>query len=169
MNHMVEVLVPLSGCAMIVLIVFFAIRLRQTKVQSRTELHKHLLDKFSSGGELTTFLETEGGRKMLEELGSERIDPRERWLKSLRTGIILSFLGGGLIVLEEQFNVDDDLVIPGGVCLALGLGFTVAAITTKLLTRGDDEQEKGPSAESSTGSVVSAKRAGSCGERLVGS
>ena len=151
MNHMVEVLVPLSGCAMIVLIVFFAIRLRQTKVQSRTELHKHLLDKFSSGGELTTFLETEGGRKMLEELGSERIDPRERWLKSLRTGIILSFLGGGLIVLEEQFNVDDDLVIPGGVCLALGLGFTVAAITTKLLTRGDDEQEKGPSTESSTG------------------
>ena len=151
MNHMVAILVPLSGCAMIVLIVFFAIRLRQTKVQSRTELHKHLLDRFSSGDELTTFLETGGGRKMLEELGSERIDPQERWLKSLRTGIILTFLGGGLVVLEEQFNVDDDLVIPGGVCLALGLGFIVAAITTKLLTRGDDEQEKGPSTESSTG------------------
>ena len=151
MKEMILILVPLAGCAMIVLIVFFATRAKQARIQSRTELHKHLLDKFSSGGELTTFLETEGGQKMLEELGSERIDPRERWLKSLRTGIILTFLGGGLIVLEEQFNVDDDLVIPGGVCLALGLGFIVAAITTKLLTRGDDEQEKGPSTESSTG------------------
>ncbi len=151
MDHMAEILIPLAGCTMIVLIVFFSIRLRQARVQSRTELHKHLLDKFSSGGELTTFLESEGGKKMLADLGSERIDPRESWLKSLRTGIVLAFLGLGLSVLTEEFGADEDLIVPGGVCLALGLGFVVAAITTRLLTRSDDKQETEPDAAAPSG------------------
>ena len=151
MRTMVEILVPPALFTMIVLIVFFAIRLRQARVQSRTELHKHLLDKFNSGGELATFLESEGGKKMLANLGSERLDPRERWLKNLRTGIVLTCLGIGLSVLAEVFAVDEDLIIPGGVCLALGLGFVVAAMATKLLTREEEKEEQGPSTESSTG------------------
>ena len=66
--------IPFAGIAMIVLIVWFKTRFRQARVQARTELHKHLLDKFSSGTELTQFLETEGSYR---DRGRGRIAGRE--------------------------------------------------------------------------------------------
>ena len=59
---LVPLLVPIAGTAMIVFIVWFETRAKQAKVQARTELHKHLLDKFGSGTELAQFIETEGRR-----------------------------------------------------------------------------------------------------------
>ena len=64
--EVIELLIPFAGMAMIVFIVWLGARARQAHVQARTELHKHLLDKFSSGTELAKFLETEGGKKMIE-------------------------------------------------------------------------------------------------------
>jgi len=134
--------VPFAGIAMIVFIVWFATRGKQARIQARTELHKHLLDKFGSGTELSQFIETEGGRKMIEDLGKDRVSPKERALKLMVPGIVLACLGAGFLVLMYK---TPNLVIPGGIILALGIGFLIAAFVTQRLSKNweaDDERSK---------------------------
>ena len=127
---------------MIVFIVWFETRAKQAKVQARTELHKHLLDKFASGTELAQFLETEGGKKMIEDLGTDHVSPKERALKRVVAGTVLTCLGAGFLILMYK---EPDLVIPGGILLALGIGFLIAAFVTLRLSKSweaDDERSK---------------------------
>ena len=70
--EMSAVFMPLGSFVMVVFIIWFVTRQKQAKVQARTDLHKHLLDKFGSGNELAEFLESEGGKKMLGELWEEK-------------------------------------------------------------------------------------------------
>ena len=140
MDHKdIAMLVPFGSFAMIVMIVWLASREKQARVQARTELHKHLLDKFGSGTELAQFLETEGGRKMIGDLGKDRSSPKERALKLVIAGSILTCLGAGFLILMYE---DSDMVIPGGLSIALGIGFLIAAFATLRLSKnweGDNE------------------------------
>ncbi len=141
-------LVPLGSFVMVVMIVWLVSRAKQAGVRARTELHKHLLDKFGSGTELSQFLETEGGKKMVEDLGKDRASPKERALKHIRAGTILTCLGAGFLILMYE---DSDMVIPGGLCIALGIGFLIGAFATLRLSKSweaDSEPSKpeGPSA-----------------------
>ena len=139
---LIPILVPFGAFAMIVFIVWFETRQKQARVQARTELHKHLLDKFGSGTELAQFLETEGGKKMVEDLGKDRVSPKERALKRVVTGTILTCLGAACLMLMYK---EPDLVIPGGILLALGIGFLIAAFVTLRLSKSweaDDEGSK---------------------------
>ena len=143
-------LIPFAGIAMIVIIVWLGAREKQARVKARTELHKHLLDKFGSGTELAQFLDTEGGRRMVEDLGTDRVSPKERALKLMVAGIVLTCLGAGFLVLMYKTSA---LVIPGGILLALGIGFLIAAFVTLRLSKSweaDNERSKpgGPAAGS---------------------
>ena len=146
-------LIPLGGIAMIVFCVWFATREKQARVQARTDLHKHLLDKFGSGTELAQFLETEGGKKMIEDLGTDRTDPRIRSIKHVIAGTVLSCLGLGFLVLTYE---ERDLVIPGVMLLSVGIGFLIGAYLSLRLSKsgaGDNELSKpgGPTASGSQG------------------
>ena len=127
-----EVLVPLGTFVMVVFIVWFGTRAKQAKLQARTEIHKHLLDKFGSGTELTQFIESEGGKKMLEDLAADRVSPQERALTHVRAGVILTGRGIGFLVVTTQ---ESDFVIPGGLLVALGSGFLVAAWASRRLAK----------------------------------
>jgi len=140
--EMIATLIPFGAFAMIVFIARFAAREKQARVQAPTELHKHLLDKFGSGTELSQFLETEGGRRMIGDLGKDRVNPKERVLKHLMAGIVLSCLGAAFLVLAYE---ERDLVIPGGLCLAIGSGFLIGAFATLRLSKSweaDSEPSK---------------------------
>ncbi len=135
-------LVPFAAFVMVVFIVWFGTREKQARVQARTELHKHLLDKFGSGTELAQFLETEGGRKMIEDLGTDHVSPKERALKHIRAGFIMLFLGIGFLVATYKVS---PLVIPGTLFIALGVGFLIAAFVSLRLSKSweaDDEGSK---------------------------
>ena len=136
-------LVPLGVFAMVVFIVWFGTRQKQVSVQARTDFHKHLLDKFGSGTELAQFLESEGGKKMLEDLAADRVSPQERALTHVRAGVILTGLGIGFLVLTTQ---NPDLVFPGGLLAALGMGFLVAAWASRRLAKSwsRDSESRGP-------------------------
>ncbi len=136
--EMAAVFVPLGSFVMVVFIIWFVSRQKQAKVQARTELHKHLLDKFGSGSELAEFLESEGGKKMLEDLGAERVSPRERALKHFRAGVIIAGLGVGFLVLTFKVS---ELVIPGGLLVGLGMGFLIAAWATRRWSRDSEFAE----------------------------
>ena len=139
-------LVPLGTFVMVVFIVWFSTRAKQAKLQARTEIHKHLLDKFGSGTELTQFIESEGGKKMLEDLAADRVSPQERALALVPPGVIITALGTGFLVLTFE---NADLVIPGGLLVALGMGFLVAAWASRRLAKSwsRDGELQGPEGE----------------------
>ncbi len=124
--------IPFAGIAMIVFIVWFRTREKQARVQARTELHKHLLDKFGSGTELAQFLETEGGKKMIEDLGKGE-SPKERTVRPVIAGTVLTCLGVAFLVLTYR---EPDLVIAGGIVLAIGIGLLIGAFVTLRLSKG---------------------------------
>ncbi len=126
------ILIPLGSFAMIGFIVWFISRAKQAKLQARTELHKHLLDKFGSGTELAQFLETEGGKNMIEGLGKADVSPKERTMKPVMTGTVLTCLGLAFLLLTFR---EPDLVIPGGLLLAIGIGFLIGAFVTLRLSK----------------------------------
>ena len=147
----IALFIPFAGIAMIVFIVWLGTRARQARVQARTELHKHLLDKFSSGTELAQFLETEGGKKMIEDLGKGDVSPKERTLRPMIAGTVLTCLGVAFLVLT--FRVPD-LVIPGGIILAIGIGFLIAAFVTLRLSKSweADNKRSTPAGQTAAGS-----------------
>lgn len=136
--EMSAVFVPLGSFVMVVFIIWFATRQKQAQIQARTDLHKHLLDKFGSGNELAEFLESEGGKKMLGELGEEKVSPRERAMKYFRAGVIIGGLGAAFLALTFK---EPDLVIPGGLLLGLGMGFLIAAWATRRWSRDSELAE----------------------------
>ena len=124
-------LVPIVFFALIGFIVWLITRARQARVQARTELHKHLLDKFGSGTELAQFLETEGGKKMIEDLGKGE-SPKERTVRPVIAGTVLTCLGVAFLVLTYR---EPDLVIAGGIVLAIGIGLLIGAFVTLRLSK----------------------------------
>jgi ABC-type antimicrobial peptide transport system permease subunit len=142
------VLVPLAGIAMIVIVMWLVIRAQQSKVQAQTELHKHLLDKFGSGAELAEFLETDGGKKMIEDLGRGNVSPKERALRPMITGTVLTCLGAAFLLLT--FRVPD-FVIPGGIILAIGIGFLIGAFVMLRLSKNlNADKERSADAQTAT-------------------
>ena len=130
--EVIGVFIPFAGIVMIIFIVWFRTREKQAQVQGRTELHKHLLDKFSSGTELSQFLETEGGKKMIEGLGKGHISLKERTLIPMIAGSVLTCLGVAFLILTTY---EPNLVIAGGIVLAIGIGFLIATFVALRLSK----------------------------------
>jgi len=134
-------LVPFAFFAVIFLIFWLAIRQKQARIQARTEFHKHLLDKFSSGREFSEFLESKGSQRFLDELWSQSSSTQERILSAMRNGIVLAALGLGMLGLALTKR---GFLVPAVVALALGIGFLISmAISYHLSKQWEREQKAG--------------------------
>ncbi len=136
---LIPILVPMAAFVMVVFIVWFKTREKQTRTQARTELHKHLIDKFASGVELAQFLETEGGKKIIEDLGRAESSVKTRALAPMVAGSVLACLGVAFLLLALR---DPSLLIAGGLFLAVGIGFLIAALLTLRLSKTWDAERK---------------------------
>ncbi len=119
-----DVLVPIAMCAMVVLIVWFGHKIKRTRIQEQGELRKRLLDKFSSGQELTEFLATPQGQDFLKDQEAGRRSPKSRVVYGICWGVVILMLGAaffGLMSLEKE------LFYPACILTALGIGILVAA------------------------------------------
>jgi ABC-type transport system involved in cytochrome bd biosynthesis fused ATPase/permease subunit len=121
-----DVLVPIAAFAMVVLLVAFSYNFKRVRVQEQGELRKRLLDKFSSGTELTEFLATPQGQSFLkdQEASAAQRSPKVRIISSIGAGIVLLLMGiafFGLMHLKQGF------VYPGTILTALGVGILIAA------------------------------------------
>jgi hypothetical protein len=126
-------LVPIAFLAAIVLIVWLRMRNKQVLAKSRDEFNKQLLDKFGSGREFGEFLESKGGQEFLAGLRAPTKESKDRVLSSVRTGVVLTTLGLGLLGLAIGRH---PLAIPGVILLALGVGYLLsAAISHRLLNQ----------------------------------
>ena len=136
--EVLALMVPFAGIAMIVAIVWIKTREEQAKAQARAELHKHLLDRFGSGTELAQFLETEGGKQLIESLGKGE-GPKERALKLMIMGAVSTCLGVAFLVLTY---FEPDLVFPGGILLAIGIGLLTGAVVLLRLSKRWEEEKR---------------------------
>jgi hypothetical protein len=121
-----DVLVPIALFAMVVLLVAFSYKLKRARIQEQGELRKRLLDKFSSGIELTEFLATPQGQSFLkdQEASAAQRSPKGRIISSIGAGIVLVLLGAAFFGLMYQKH---SFVFPGTILTALGVGILIAA------------------------------------------
>jgi len=143
-ESILALLVPFAGIAMVLVIVWLKMRQRQAQVQTRAEFHKQLLDKFGSGREFAEFLESKGSQRFLEELWSQSPESKERprMTPGLRNGILLAMLGLALSGLSWMWK---ELLIPGVILLALGVGYLISsAISYRPSKKWSQTKESGP-------------------------
>jgi len=110
-------------------------RRRREWIQASSEFHRRLLDKLGSAGEFSEFLESDGGRRFLKSMSSEQGSTQRRILSALQAGMVLSFLGLGLLIVGHFVPYDDGAFsIMGAIALSTGLGFLVSAMVSRRLT-----------------------------------
>jgi hypothetical protein len=80
--------------------------LRRLRLKTTAEFQTKLLDRISSLSDLNEFLQTEGGKKVMEGLTFElpSVRPHESLLRTIQLGIILLALGVGFLVLRVYFG-----------------------------------------------------------------
>lgn len=113
-------------------------RRRGEHLKIATEFNSRLLDRLGSVAEFGQFLQTDGGARFLDTLSTERgtIGPRERMLRAVQTGVILSVVGVGFLLLGWLYTFDDDaFTVLGVIILSLGLGFLLSSAVSYRLAR----------------------------------
>lgn len=125
MNNLLseDVLVPLAAFAMVVLLVWIGHQSKATRTREQGEIRKRLLDKFTSGQELSEFLATPQGQSFLKDEEALR-SPRSRIMHGITWGIVLLVLGCAFLGL---MSLHGSLVYPGAILTALGIGLLVAS------------------------------------------
>lgn len=125
-----------STIAFLVWIVFSTIRrARIAKIQA--DIQGKLLDKFTSGQELTNLLQTEQGKKLLDSLAvTEQVKPYGRILAAAQVGVILAMAGAALLLLRKYVSgAYEVLLVVGALALAMGIGFIVSAAISYRLSK----------------------------------
>ncbi len=109
------------------LIIWIALRFQQAKIQAQRDVQLALLGKFSSGEEMTRFLATEEGKRLVDHLSTPgEEDPRQKTAGMLTGGSILMMLSLGFAGLALTQDLDR-LAIPAVAIGSVGLGLFVGA------------------------------------------
>jgi hypothetical protein len=115
---------------------------RLTTIQ--TEVHKKLMDRFTSSEELLAYIQTPAGAKFLESSpivldASPRTvaAPVSRILWTVQGGVVVIAVGAGLEVVGERlpFDIAQPLRALGVLGIALGLGLVASAIISFMISR----------------------------------
>ncbi len=111
-------------------------RRRQKMLDAQMQMHTRLLDKFGSGQELLSYLQSDAGKTFLESATIEQTKPYGRILGSVSIGIVVSFLGAAFLFLREQVpESSQEFVAAGAIFLALGLGFLFSGAAAYALSK----------------------------------
>jgi hypothetical protein len=129
-----SILVPLGIFAIVALIIWLVNRAKVQNIRALSELQKHFLDKFGTGQELAQFLETPQGQKFLSEMTIKggNVSPKDRIMKSIKSGIVLVALGAGFFAL---MRLEYDLIYPAVILSVLGLGMLISAAISYWLSK----------------------------------
>ena len=108
------------------------------------DLHAKLLDKFTSGQDFNAYLQSEGGRRLLDwtppavDAGARTLpNAIGRILWSVQAGLVLLLMGLGLLLLRGHLNPSDEtpLVVFGTLAATIGAGFILSALVSYGLSK----------------------------------
>lgn len=114
-------------------------RTRQRRMELQADLQGKLIDKFGSGAELVTFLQSPAGRQFVHGVQTgATVVTQERVLAGMRKSVILTFIGIGLLAV---WGVSGASWVSwfGLMFVALGVGYLAAAFLSMRLSRGAPE------------------------------
>ena len=151
LRNMVEffgvVLIVVTITTGVILLVRTAVEHRrwQRALRTQTDLHTKLIDRFSSSEELLAYLQSPAGKLLTETPQLPQAAPRSvmaaplsRIFWSLQAGIVIGALGLGLVFVSGRTTepeVSTFLSGVGVVILMIGVGFTVSAVVSYLLSQ----------------------------------
>jgi hypothetical protein len=109
----------------------------------KNEMQKHMLEKFSSAQDFAEFVQSPAGQKYVMSFSESVTDSRDTILNSLRTGIILFFIGAGFDATGFRMGeIRSWMEAVGSVLMMTGTGFVVAAIVARLVAKRMKTGEK---------------------------
>jgi hypothetical protein len=103
------------------------------------EVHTKLIEKFGSGADLSAYMQSDAGRRLLEwtppvpDATSHGLpNPLGRILWSLQAGLVLLLVGLGLLLLRGHMAESDvpPLLVFGTLGVTLGTGFILSALVS---------------------------------------
>ena len=104
---------------------------RHEQLKEMTAFHGRVIDRVGSIKDFNDFLQTPGGMQFMNAITGDKgpNGPRERILRAVQTGIVLSSVGGGCLLLSDmfQYEASDIFRVAGVILLSLGIGFLLAA------------------------------------------
>lgn len=112
---------------------------RSRHVREMTQFHARIIDRMGSIKDFNDFLQTPGGTQFMNALTADKgpTGPRERILRAVQTGIVLTSVAVGCLLLSGSFQdeASDLFRVTGVILLSLGIGFLVAASAAYGLSR----------------------------------
>jgi len=107
-----EVVMMLVVAALAAWVLWLVFRRHQLQVQARlqrNETFNRLIDKFGTAKEFVDFLQTEAGRKFLEDPIAPPVHPLTSVHRFVQGGIVLLVLGGALLVNALRLRGETDI------------------------------------------------------------
>ncbi len=138
MEELAPILGPIGILAVIGWVIqsFFAGRKQIKMAQVQAGMHEQLLNRFESAEELRAYLEGDAGRRFVEAATAERKSPYGRILGSIQVGLILTFAGIALLLLQNTFPEGaEGFALLGALALATGLGFLLSSLAAYKLSK----------------------------------
>ena len=107
------------------------------------EVHTKLIEKFASGQDLTAYMDSEAGRRLLEwtppsiDTGSRGLPvAASRILWSIQAGLVLGLVGVGLLLIRDRVpDGVEPLLVFGTLGLTIGAGFIISAFVSYALSK----------------------------------
>jgi hypothetical protein len=125
-------------------LVFRRYQLQVQARMQRTETFNRMIDKFGTSSEFVDFLQTETGRKFLEDPATSPAHPMAGVRRSIQGGTILFVLGGALFVNALRLRGETDINYVrqamglnywGTIFIGCGVGLLVAAALSHALAK----------------------------------
>jgi len=109
-------------------------RYKTTKLQAG--LQTKLLEKFGSGQELLTYVQSDAGKRFLESLTMEQRTPYGRILGAAQVSVILVLLSFAFLFLRGRVaGTEEGFLVFGALSLSLGVGFGLSAALSYYLSK----------------------------------
>ena len=121
------------GIFVLLILILFLVYSSHRQRESN-ELRRSLIDKFGSAQDLGAFLQSEGGKRFLAEMGSGAAGAYGSIMASVQKGIILVLIGVGCCA-AAGFTSTPAIMGIGLVLILAGAGFLVSAVVTYILSR----------------------------------
>ena len=128
-------ILPIAGIVFVIGVIFMAHRQKRHRLEAQRDVQLALLNKFANGQEMTQFLQTEEGRRLVDQLAAPtEDDPRHQAIGLMIPGFVLSSLGVAFLGLRFVVGREGFLV-PAVITGCMGLGFFGATALALYLHR----------------------------------
>ena len=112
---------------------------RRQRIKLVTDFNNRVLERLGSMKELSEFLHSDGGDRLMKVLTAERgsTAPRDRILAAVQTGVVFVTVGVGLLAVTWRATGDEHevLTVISAIVLSLGLGLMLSSAASYWVAR----------------------------------